>query len=70
MKNRKLNLDQLKVSSFTTDLNAAVENTVKGGTGSAPRTFGNDCPPSRNALCTFDDVCFSKGPGCSNYQVC
>ena len=67
MKNRKLNLDELKVSSFTTNLSEKVENTVQGG---IPRNTFQACTPSRNAMCTFDDACFSRGPGCSNYQVC
>ena len=67
MKKGKLNLKELKVSSFATDLKGTTENTVKGGFGE--NTFF-DCPPSRNAFCTFDNACFSKGPGCSNYQVC
>lgn len=38
---------------------------TKGGTGN---TF--NCGPSRNPMCTFVDACFSKGPGCSRWQVC
>lgn len=31
MKNKKLNLNELKVKSFVTDLENGKENTVKGG---------------------------------------
>lgn len=33
MKNKKLNLSDLKVKSFVTDLETEKENTVKGGGG-------------------------------------
>jgi len=39
MKNKKLNLNELKVKSFVTDLEAGKENTVRGGGGS------NECSP-------------------------
>jgi len=42
--------------------------TSKGG--GLGQTFGN-CPPTQNGLCTFPaQTCFSKGAGCSNWQVC
>ncbi|WP_420573621.1 hypothetical protein [Kordia sp.] len=40
-------------------------NATKGGTRN---TF--NCGASNNAMCTFLDACFSKGPGCSRWQVC
>lgn len=66
MKKGNLNLDELQVSSFTTNLSNKKEETVKGG--SEPLQSFN-CPPTQNGLCTFD-ACFSKGPGCSDWQVC
>ena len=66
MKKGKLNLNELQVSSFTTNLNTDKEETVKGGIEPL-RSFY--CPPTRNGLCTFG-VCLSMGPGCSDWQVC
>ncbi|WP_430408631.1 hypothetical protein [Kordia sp.] len=54
----KLVLSKKVVSNFTV-------SASKGGTGN---TF--NCGPSNNPMCTFDDVCFSKGPGCTRWQVC
>lgn len=67
MKKRKINLNELQVSSFRTNLDSGKEETVKGGIEPL-RSFR--CPVTQNALCTFDDACFSKGPGCSDWQVC
>lgn len=54
----KLVISKKTVSNFNVD-------AAKGGTGN---TF--HCGPSNNPMCTFDDACFSKGPGCSRWQVC
>ncbi|MGB3465812.1 MAG: pinensin family lanthipeptide [Cyclobacteriaceae bacterium] len=67
MKNSKLNLTEMKISSFTTSIDQGKEKTMKGG---IERLRSFDCPPTQNGLCTFDDICFSRGPGCSDWQVC
>lgn len=41
MKNKKLNLNELKIKSFVTDLDNGKENTVKGGADQ--RTTPNVC---------------------------
>jgi len=42
MKAKKLNLDQLKVRSFVTDLSVEKGNTVKGGAAETDKK--SDCP--------------------------
>ena len=62
MKNKKLNLDELKVKSFVTDFENGKENTVKGGGGTRtgePVTGGT-------AVITDYTCC---GQGCS-YAGC
>ncbi|MEO1052997.1 MAG: pinensin family lanthipeptide [Bacteroidota bacterium] len=53
MKNRKLNLDTIKVKSFITSLEKEKGNTVKGG-----HSGDNSCYP---VVCTPD---LSEGPHC------
>lgn len=55
----KLNISKNTVSKFDVD-------RAKGGTGTGTAI----CGPSNNAMCTFIDACFSKGDGCSRWQVC
>lgn len=45
MKKSKLNLNELKVKSFVTDLENGKENTVKGGHDCDPT---HTCPPTNN----------------------
>ncbi|MCH2192644.1 hypothetical protein [Kordia sp.] len=60
MKKRKLNslkLNKKSISDLTKEKNIGGINTA-------------NCGPSNNAWCTYDDSCFSKGPGCSRWQIC
>jgi len=69
MKNKKLNLKELKVKSFVTSMENDTPDTVKGG-GKVPYTIGTcwtrdpqDCPPrdTNQTQCmecdTNQDVC-------------
>lgn len=47
MKNKKLNLNELRVKSFVTELENEKENTVKGG-GPTDYTCGQWCPPTKD----------------------
>lgn len=47
---------------------SVISNLEASSTKGGINTF--NCEPSNNAQCTFVDECFSKGPGCSRWQVC
>ncbi|GAA0188672.1 hypothetical protein GCM10009122_47720 [Fulvivirga kasyanovii] len=55
MKNKKMNLTDLKVKSFITELDSTSENTVKGGYESAPA----ECPTGLGAY-----TCNTKNAEC------
>ncbi|MEL6559694.1 MAG: pinensin family lanthipeptide [Bacteroidota bacterium] len=58
MKKSKLNLKDLKVESFVTNIQTEVTNTVKGGRpGSNGTIYNTNC-------CSDDDHCFSRNGGC------
>ena len=58
MKKSKLNLKDLKVKSFVTNIEAEITDTVKGGTrGSHGTICGSNC-------CSDDDHCFSRNGDC------
>ena len=58
MKKSKLNLNDLKVESFVTDINAEKSETVKGGLPIPVGTiFDSQC-------CSDDDHCFSMNGNC------
>ncbi|MCF6298135.1 MAG: pinensin family lanthipeptide [Flavobacteriaceae bacterium] len=63
MKNKKLNLNELKVKSFVTDFENEKENTVKGGGGTRDTGEG---PSGPNWCITDYTLC---GPICS-YAGC
>ena len=63
---KKLNLNKLSVKSFVTQESMQQTDKLKGGT---PGDTFVACGPSDNPLCTFDE-CFTKGRGCTRYQVC
>jgi len=65
MKSKKLNLQKLSVTSFTTGIVSRHGQAVKGG-----RAESFNCAPTHDFRCTFEDACFSKGRGCSRWQVC
>ena len=54
MKKSKLNLNDLKVESFVTDLNANEVNTVKGGN---PGTDGSTACGSDPLHCATNNTC-------------
>lgn len=60
---KKRNLTSLKLNKKSVSALGTEKNT-----GGVINTF--NCGPSNNAWCTFDDRCFSKGAGCSRWQVC
>lgn len=58
MKNAKLNLNDLKVSSFVTNFDPAKEETVKGGVGSGTYTvLGPQVCHIGTRDDTYDAVC-------------
>jgi len=68
MKNKKLNLNELKVKSFVTDLENEKEKTVKGGGpfDTPVHSFPLGCPGSFYN-CTWNEWCitnFDGGPMC------
>ncbi len=65
MRNKKLNLDELKVKSFVTDFENEKENTVKGGGRGGEHETG-DGPSGPNWCVTDYTLC---GPVCS-YAGC
>jgi len=65
MKGKKLNLGDLKVKSFVTNMEAKAEKTVKGG---LPPTIPLCASVNANG-CTLG-ACFSVGPHCTYAQIC
>lgn len=59
MKKRNLKSKLIISKKTVSNLDAAA---TKGGIG-----ITTECP---SFDCTFDDDCFSKGPGCTFWQVC
>jgi|GEM_PF-5074818 len=67
MKNKKLNLNQLRVKSFVTDLENGKQNTVKGGLLSIIwcKTDNDDCAPHSQACDPG-----TGGTGSGNPAIC
>ena len=58
MKKSKLNLNNLKIESFVTDINGKTAQTINGGFGGSNGTiFNTNC-------CSDADHCFSINSGC------
>ena len=57
MKNKKLNLEDLKIQSFVTSLNQEDANTVKGGVPTAAEACNNTALCSDHQLCSVVDAC-------------
>lgn len=64
MKSKKLNLSELKVKSFVTDLENGVGNTIKGGNSMIGAT---DCCGTFQSQC---DLCDGPAPTKNNASVC
>ena len=58
MKKSKLNLNDLKVESFVTNINTGKSETVKGGFQGSNGTICN------SNCCSNDDFCFSRQTDC------
>jgi len=63
---KKLNLNQLKVSSFVTDSKNQDNETVKGGTGGGTSTLNSVEPEFCNW--TYNRWCVSNGT-CNTYEL-
>lgn len=66
MKNKRLDLNNLQIKSFVTNIDSETEKTVKGGN----HVTCPVCPTVNDVGCTFDQACFTVGEYCSNVQVC
>ncbi len=61
----KLNLSDLKVQSFVTNLNEKEKNELKGGA-----SLPNDCYSYPNDCYTNDPTCVTCGPSICSGAVC
>ena len=65
MKNKKLNLDKLKVNSFVTESNDEINKTIKGGIGS-DTLYDTAC---QNSFGGPNTLCDTNKTGCEVGQT-